>query len=71
MYYKNRLFTEIVLNEFVSRFLSFSKSLVERFSDFLGLENRFENRGIFSDVTDPEFWIWRGGSTSDLGLLKR
>ena len=27
------------------------------FSDFLGLENRFVNRGIFGDVTDPEFGI--------------
>ena len=33
-------------------------SLGDRFSDFLGLENRLENRGIFGDVTNPEFWIW-------------
>ena len=32
------------------------------FSDFLSLKNRLKNRGIFGDVTDPEFWFWRGAS---------
>ena len=36
--------------------------LGSRFSDFLGLENKLENEAIFSDITDPETWIWWGRS---------
>ena len=40
----------------------FLRGLGDRFSDFLGLENRHENRGNFCDVTDPEF----GSGDADL-----
>ena len=63
---RNRLFIEIAFYEFRDRFVSFFGGLGDRFSGFLVLENRLENRGILGDVTDPEFWIWWGGSTSDL-----
>ena len=66
---------EIVFNEFRDRFLSFvgglGPALGAAFLDFLGIENRLENRGIFGDVTDPEFWIWGRRSTSDLVPLKK
>ena len=39
------------------RFLFFG-GLESRLSGFLGLENRLENEAIFSDITDPEKWIW-------------
>ena len=32
-----------------------------------GIDFRFENKGIFGNVTDPEPGIWRGESTTDLG----
>ena len=38
--------------------LPFFGSLGSRFSGFLGLGKRFENRGIFGDVTDLEPQIW-------------
>ena len=60
----------IVLNEFRNRFLLFLRSLGDRFSDFLDLENRLENRWIFGDVTDLEFGIWGHRSTGYLGPLK-
>ena len=41
------------------------------FSGVLGLENKFENRGIFVMLTDPETLNWRGESTGYLGPLKR
>ena len=62
---------EIVFNSFLSRISSFVRGLGSRFSGLLGLENRFENRRIFGDVTDPESGIWRGGSGPDLSPLKR
>ena len=48
-------------NEFQDRFLSFVGSLGDRFSDFLSLENRLENRGVFGDATDPEKLTGVGG----------
>ena len=62
---------EIVLNKFRGRCLSFFGRLGDHFSDFLGLENRFENRGFFGDVTDPEPGIWDWWSTSALDPIKR
>ena len=58
---------EIVFNTFRGRVVSFFKAFESRFSGFLGLENRVENRLIFGDVTDSEPLIWRGGSSRDLG----
>ena len=55
-----------LFNDFGIDFYRFLEALGAVFSDFLSLENRLEHRGIFGDVTDPEFWIWRGGSTCDL-----
>ena len=54
---------EIVLMIFQSRF---SGCFGDRFPGFLGLENRFENRWIFGDVTDPETLNWGGESGPDL-----
>ena len=48
----------IVLNEFRDGFLFFFGGLGGRFSGFLGLQNRLEHEAIFSDITDPEKWIW-------------
>ena len=70
-YCKHPLFTEIVFYGFRGRLLPFFGSVGDRFSDFLGLENRLENRRVFGDVTDLAFLIWGRRSTSDLGLLKR
>ena len=40
----NKLFMEIVFNEFLDRFLLFFGGLGSRFSSFLGLESRILNR---------------------------
>ena len=48
--------------------MSFLGGLGTCFSGVLGLENRLENRGIPGDVTDSKSLIWRGGSSTDLGL---
>ena len=58
------------LMNFGNRFLLFFDSLGHRFSDFLSLGNRFENKGIFCDVTDPEPSIWWVESPRYLGPLK-
>lgn len=51
------------------RFLLFARSRVGRFSDFLSLENRFENRESFGDITYPELGIWVRWSGPDLSSL--
>ena len=66
---QHRFLMEIVFSEFRDACLSFFRRLGNRFSDFLGLEDRFENRGIFGDATDPEFGIWGRRSTRYLGRL--
>ena len=48
---------EIVFNEFRDGFLLFLGSLRNRFSDFLGFENRLENEAILSEKPDPHNWI--------------
>ena len=50
--------------------LSFFGRLGSRFSGFLGLENRLENRWIFVMQTDPAKLGWRGKSTGYLGPSK-
>ena len=66
MYCENRFFTEAVFYEFGDRVLPFFGG---PFSDFMDLENKVENRGIFDDLTDPDFWIWRAGSTGYLDFI--
>ena len=49
-YCKNRLFMEIVFKEFRDRSLVFFGCLRNRFSDFLGIENKLENKTIFYET---------------------
>ena len=67
---KNHIFMEDVFHKCLSRFVSFFKCLGSCFSSFVGLQNRLENEGIFSDVMDAEKWIWGRRSTIDLSPLK-
>ena len=55
---QNQLSMEIVFNEFRDRFLLFVKSIGNRFSGFLGLENRLKMKGFFVMQADPEKLNW-------------
>ena len=59
---------EIVFCEFVDRFLSLLEGIGSRFSGFLGLDNRLENRELFGAVAVSKSLIWRGGSTEYLNF---
>ena len=63
-------FMEIVFSEFRDGFVSFWGGLGSRFSIFFGFENRLGNETIFAVVKNPEFVIWGGGFTRNLGSLK-
>ena len=57
---KNDLFLEIVFEEFRNVFLMFSGVFGRCFSEFLGLENKLENRTIFYEIQNPNNPIWWG-----------
>ena len=61
-YCKNRLFMKFVFIEFREWFSVFFGCLGSRFSDFLCLENKLENKTFFHEKLNPEFWIWGGRS---------
>ena len=52
-------------------FCRFSEALGIVFLIFRALKTDLKIEGIFGDVTDPEFWNWRGGSTTHLTLQNR
>ena len=49
---------EIVLKEFLDRFVVFFGCLESCFSDYLGFENKLENKAIFCEKLDLKNWIW-------------
>ena len=49
---------EIVLKEFLNRYLVFFGCLGIRFSDIVSLKNKLDNETISDEIPNLKYWVW-------------